>query len=164
MVLKKIAPLIRYIAQQLHKRHKQITTKVKKCSHISGKNTGPYHKQQPKTHILVEVIVNRGTPYKITWMTRFSRNQDWTSMANANEHLNLTKIYQLQRITFSADTRWQIVKNENTWKMHDKWELYWQKMYKHSLLHHTSRIEWSWTTWQVCKCTILITSSGIFTE
>jgi len=82
------------------------------------------------------VKTNKGTPYKKTCMTRLSRNQDRTSMAHTDEHLNLTKFYKLQRITVSTETRWSIVNIENTWKTHDIWELYWQKMYKHSLLHH----------------------------
>jgi len=57
-------------------------------------------------------------------------------MTHTDEHLNLIKIYQLQRITFSAETMRSTVNIENTWKMHDVWELCWEKMYKHSLLHH----------------------------
>ena len=81
---------------------------------------------------------NKGTPYKKTCTTRFSHNQDRTSIAHTDEHLNLTKFYELQRISVSSGTRWSIVNIENTWRMHDIWELYWQKMYKYSVLHDRS--------------------------
>lgn len=145
---------MRYTAQ-LYKRHPQITMKVKKWSHVSDKNTGPYYKQQAERQILVEVKVNKGTPYMKTCMTRFSHNKVWTPMEHTCEH-HLTMIYQLQRINFSTETRWSIAKNESTRKMHDKWELCWKNIYKHRLFHRTSRMQWSHTTWQVCKCTILI--------
>jgi hypothetical protein len=66
------------------------------------------------TYVLVEVKANKGTLYKKTCMTRFSHNQDRTSMAHTNQHLNLIKIYQLQRITFSTETNRSIVNIENT--------------------------------------------------